>query len=532
MKRILILLLVGCPCASSSFAHSARPVSGQSASPPDAFQNGLAALQGKHFAEALAELTTAEGEHPDDPRIHNFRGIALAQLGKNDDAANEYAAAIRLDPRMENAYRNLGFLKWTLGSTAEARESLERAVKLSPEDGFAHYYLGRVELQANRYVLAFHELEISGIPPPSDADFWVRSAIGYKAVGRPEDERKSLAEIEKLPLSEAQWTEAAAQLLDGHETGAAIRMFQKARDQGSPVVGHFNLALAYLTIGAYEQAIQEARVYADGGSSAPEWSVIGIASAHLNQRDQCIDALRRAATLAPNEEEHWLNLTRELMEFGRYPEAIKEVQNGLAANPKSYALHLRLGAVYLATESYPKAESEFRDLIAAGDPLPTSYVGLAQVLIRTGRPDEAATELAAAEKKLGPQFLLSYFRGLALGRAGKLPEALAAFQTATKLNPNNSDAHFNLGKTESTLGMLHESITELQTVVRIDPDNVQAKRLLSQVYRRAGDEKTAMKFARASTGSPHSPDELLGDFFLPRWRFWPSKGARVDYQQE
>jgi tetratricopeptide (TPR) repeat protein len=218
------------------------------------------------------------------------------------------------------------------------------------------------------------------------------------------------------------------------------------------------------------------------------------------------------------------------MELGRYPEAIDEVQNGLAANPKSYALHLRLGAVYLATESYPKAESEFRDLIAAGDPLPTSYVGLAQVLIRNGRPDEAVTELANAEQRLGPQFLLSYFRGLALGRTGQLSEALAEFQTATKLNPNNSDAHFNLGKTEFALGMLHESIAELRTVLRIDPDNVQANRLLSQIFRRAGDEKTAMKFAQASTGSPHSPDELLGDFILPHWEFGPSEGTRVNLQ--
>src|SRR5580698_8760262 len=134
MKRILILLLLGFPCASYSLVHSAWATGGQGASPSDEFQKALAALQAKHFDEALAELTTAQGEHPDDPRIHNFRGIALAQLGKNDEAANEYAAAIRLDPRMENAYRNLGFLKWTLGNTAEARESLQRAVKLSPAD--------------------------------------------------------------------------------------------------------------------------------------------------------------------------------------------------------------------------------------------------------------------------------------------------------------------------------------------------------------------------------------------------------------
>src|SRR5258708_13017284 len=97
------------------------------------------------------------------------------------------------------------------------------------------------------------------------------------------------------------------------------------------------------------------------------------------------------------------------MELNRYPEAVTAVQSGLAANPKSYSLHLRLGAAYLAAGRYAEAEKVFRDLVAAGDPLPTGYIGLAQVLLRTGHAEEAATLLAAAEKKLGRNFLSNYF---------------------------------------------------------------------------------------------------------------------------
>ena len=91
---------------------------------------------------------------------------------------------------------------------------------------------------------------------------------------------------------------------------------------------------------------------------------MGIAYAHLKQGDRSVNALWQAANLAPSEEEHWLNLTRELMELNRPPEAIKAVQSGLAANPKSYALHLRLGAAYLAAGRYAEAESVFHDLVA------------------------------------------------------------------------------------------------------------------------------------------------------------------------
>jgi tetratricopeptide (TPR) repeat protein len=290
---------------------------------------------------------------------------------------------------------------------------------------------------------------------PTDADFLKEASIGYIAIGREADARKSLAELQKSPLDEGQSLLTASLLLQVHENDAAIRIFERWRDQQlwRATLEQYDLARAYLAVATYEKVVHEADVYTNAAPleeskppqdlSAKVWSVRGIAYAHLDQREPCIDALRHAASLDPKQEEYWLNLTRELMEFSRYPEAIAAVQDGLAANPKSYALQLRLGAAYLAGGQLPDAERVFRDLVNAGDPLPTGYVGLAQVLLRTGRPDEAATELASAEKTLGPQFLLSYFRGLALDRAGKSAEALGAFQDAVKLNPKSAEAHLD-----------------------------------------------------------------------------------------
>jgi tetratricopeptide (TPR) repeat protein len=292
----------------------------------------------------------------------------------------------------------------------------------------------------------------------------------------------------------------------------------------------FDLALAHLLSASYVEAAKEGLLYANSLRPAgPEsielaqaWSLVGIADAHLNRGEESVEALRKASTFAPHEEEYWLNLTRELMELSRFPEAVAEAQNGLAANPKSYALRLRLGAAYLAAGRYAESESVFRDLVAAGDPLPFGYVGLAQVLLRTGRAAEAATELADAEKKQGAKFLLSYFRGLALARAAKSEEALAAFQQAVRLDPKNAEAHASLGKTQLTLGHVHEAIPELLGALRLDPGNTQAKRLLSQAYRRAGDAQNAAKYAESSTESPAEPlNDLVGEFFVPEWQFPP-----------
>jgi tetratricopeptide (TPR) repeat protein len=247
--------------------------------------------------------------------------------------------------------------------------------------------------------------------------------------------------------------------------------------------------------------------------------LIGIAYAHLGQGERSVNALRQAATLAPGEEEQWLNLTRELMELNRYSEAISAVQNGLAANPESYALHLRLGAADLSAGRYEEAETVFRNLVQAGDPLPTSYIGLAQVLLRMGRAKEAASELSAAQQKLGAIFLISYFRGLSLYRTDKRWEAIPAFQEAIRLNPSSAEAHLELGKTELTLGRINDAIVELEEALHLSPGNIQARRLLSQAYRRAGDAERAAKYADTSTeGPPTTGGDLLSDFVLPEWQ--------------
>jgi Flp pilus assembly protein TadD len=533
MKYFLILVFGLCSCVGSVRAASPNKAADQVPPPEDAFQRGLAALKENRLEDAFVELSTAEHQHPDDARVRNFRGILLARMGKNAEAASEYQEANRLDPLLEDAYRNLGFLRWSERQLGPAREALERAVKLSPADAFAHYYLGRVELDAGRYEPAFHELELSQQPLPADPGFLIQAATGYVALGRLDNARKSLEQLTRVSVSDAQSIQVASLLLSIHENDAAINLIQKLNSghtAAQATWAQFDLALAYLLAGDDEKALVQAHVYRDtlpqGSEKSTEyaegWSLIGIACARLNQDERSVNAFRQAAILAPGAEEYWLNLTRELMDLNRHPEAIKAVQSGLAANPKSYALHLRLGAAYLAAGRYPEAETVFRDLVEAGDPLPTGYIGLAQVLLRTGRAEEAATELGDAGKKLGSNFLISYFRGLALDRAGKQLEASAAFREAVQLNSNSAEARLNLGKMELAQGEVNEAIAELQQALRLHPGDQQSTRLLSQAYRRAGDPKNAAKFAEASRETPVvDADDLVGDFIVPQWQAPP-----------
>jgi tetratricopeptide (TPR) repeat protein len=472
------------------------PNAPQSTVPSDAFQEGLAALKDNRPADALMYLTAAEQQRPDDPRVHNFRGIALAQLEHASEAATEYEAAIRLDPKMADAYRNLGFLNWNVRQLEAARLHLERATRLAPDDQFAHYYLGRVLLDLQKFAPALKEFDLSRMALPADPGFSLQLATAYAAVQRAQDATMLLDRVATLALTPPQ---------------------------------RFNLALSYLLTGQYENSIAQARKYLaaappnDSAPAAQAWSLIGISAAHTSDTQGSVDALQKAASLQPTKEELWLNLTRELMELSRFPEAVAATQAALVALPNSYALHLRLGATQLAAGHYPEAENAFRDLVTAGDPLPTGYVGLAQVLLRTGRAEETISLLSDARQKIGDSFLIDYFLGLAFERAAKPSEALQAFQSAEKLNPDNAEMHISIGKAQLALAHTADAIAEFQLALKLSPGNVQAARLLTQASRRAGKSVDVGSSAETSTTTPDEPPrDLIGDFFIPQWQDAPA----------
>jgi len=269
--------------AGPLFAEPHGQVSASGSDPlHDAFQQALVALKENKLEAALEQLTEAESESSSDARIRNFRGIVLARLGRNDEAANEYREAIRLDARMEDPHRNLGFLEWTDHHLENARAELQRALELAPDDAFAHYYLGRVQLDAKFYADAFQELERSKVPWPSDAEFLMQAAAGYNTVGQQEEARKIAERLTRMQLSDAQSVRAAGLLVSVHADAATIDLLRKVQAQQSwgSTWARYDLALGYLLTGDYEQAASSAHDYLatlKAGDNTPSaahgWSV-------------------------------------------------------------------------------------------------------------------------------------------------------------------------------------------------------------------------------------------------------------------
>ncbi|MDX2038415.1 MAG: tetratricopeptide repeat protein [Isosphaeraceae bacterium] len=103
----------------------------------DLLESGRGADASRYLAAGLAST-------PDDPLLLTLAGRASFQVGEIDAAERSWKRALEVDTRRARAYLGLGQIALKRGDVPRARESLERALSLGPDDFEAAYQLSLV----------------------------------------------------------------------------------------------------------------------------------------------------------------------------------------------------------------------------------------------------------------------------------------------------------------------------------------------------------------------------------------------------
>lgn len=107
---------------------------------------GELAVERSQFETAIVHLERSIETVPTRSRPYVFAGIALAQLGRQHEAAASFARAIELDPANGLAHLNLGILLAQTGEMERATPLFEEAVRLNPNRIDALEALARARL--------------------------------------------------------------------------------------------------------------------------------------------------------------------------------------------------------------------------------------------------------------------------------------------------------------------------------------------------------------------------------------------------
>jgi tetratricopeptide (TPR) repeat protein len=87
---------------------------------------------------------------PDEPRLYMVRGILLTQLGEFSRAADDFATASRIDPKIQFLGVAEGLVSSQQHNTAQALAKFRAAVKAHPNEAYAQYLLAEALLEADK----------------------------------------------------------------------------------------------------------------------------------------------------------------------------------------------------------------------------------------------------------------------------------------------------------------------------------------------------------------------------------------------
>ncbi len=95
---------------------------------------GTDLLHSNQNQQAKLKLASACVAAPDLPQAHHQLGIALAKLGENDEAINEFSTAIKLDANLAASWLNLAAVYQSSGQVEKAKATYQQFVERFPKD--------------------------------------------------------------------------------------------------------------------------------------------------------------------------------------------------------------------------------------------------------------------------------------------------------------------------------------------------------------------------------------------------------------
>jgi len=497
-----VVLLIG---SSVAVCAAAAQTTRECATPYDC---AVAQVQRQEFAAAIPALERLVAESPQDLKVINLLGIALTGAGRVEEANTRFLAALAVDPRFAPALRNLAVNEFTLGRLDEAERRFRRVLQQAADDEIAHLHLGEIQFARKQCRDALPHYEKSRARVERNPRWTLHHATCLLEQGRQAD---AIALLDRL--SEASSSFDAAVVLWRHGAKAeAARLFGAARRLGykDAYAAGYNQTLMLIEAGDHEAAIRVARELFDQGVKPAElYNLVSRAYARVNRIKEAYDALREATRLEPAVAEHYIDLVMLCLEHENYDLGLEIVDVGLKHRPDSSMLYLQRGVVLAMKGSVEQAEQEFSRASQAAPNDPAPYVALAMVWMQRGETPKAIDVLRARTRAMAqagtPQPAIFYALGIALVRSGVAPgdpgavEALEAFRTAVRLQPQFMQAQAELGKLLLKRGDVAGAIAHLERAVALEPESSAPAYNLAQAYRRSGQTVRARELlARVS----------------------------------
>lgn len=232
------------------------------------------------------------------------------------------------------------------------------------------------------------------------------------------------------------------------------------------------------------------------------------------QRAEAVKLLRQLIRDQPQDADARLLLGSVLMEEGQREESIAQLTEAVRLRPKSAEAQNALGEAYSAFHDLQSARGPFEKAVALDPRLAVARVNLGSVLLQLGEPDAAVAHLDRAITLLGhtpDAGYPLYLRAKIYTDHGDVEKAATALKLAVSLQPRLAEAWSDLGEARKTLLDDAGALAAFQRAVEISPDDGVAQcRLATELLDQGRAHEAVPHFEEAARLSPSDQSVLNG----------------------
>jgi len=247
---------------------------------------------------------------------------------------------------------------------------------------------------------------------------------------------------------------------------------------------------------------------------------LGVSYFGRNEFSQSIDSFERELTIPNPHPRCRYYLALALQSSGRIEEAITQLNQSLAQNPKdadalyelariyknaslrsiellkaldqdSFQLHALMGEVYADEERYPEAIGEYQAALVKRPDARGMHYAIGVAYWAQQRTDLAEKEFKDAWNENPNDALTNLYLGDIAVRDQRFPEALRFLLVAQRGQPNMSQVYVLRGKCYQGLKEPEKAKAEFLAAINADPAAAQPHYLLAKVYRELHDQQAS-----------------------------------------
>src|SRR6266851_4429252 len=310
-----------------------------------------------NFEAAIAPLQKVIAEQPEFAYAHFQLAYVYTALKKTDEARNEYARTIAIDPKMSEAYLNLGMMLLDKREDAAAVAPLRKAVELLPAQSRPRYLLAVAQDRSGDRAGAAESFKVLLHLDPNDVT--AIDYLGWAALrnGKPAEAETRFRRAVEVQPKERGGRKGLAESLDAQKKTEAAEAYREYLEL-MPNDSEARARLIHLLV---EQQQNDAALAEldrlDAGKQPTLESLKLRADVQIvgKKWEDSIATLQQALALAPNDAQLHGGLGRILLQKRDFVGAEKELRIALRLDAKNLAYWKDLSSTVFLGGNYPAA---------------------------------------------------------------------------------------------------------------------------------------------------------------------------------